>query len=444
MYLTTLDLTKYTALGSADYPAYTLYNSISEVIGHRISPEAAALLAEPIFDDSSKKIDYIVDAEGELGTLDSLTGQEKNLILDKLTYYSSEIRLLADSYIKSDDHQAKRIGHTLRHTLYVPEAADIYVVDGEPVLTGWGLKHRVGGPPFDISRSQSLKVDLTPPAPANFNVATPKKTAPTVRLQVTDNISQRKVTYVEEERKRFPWLYVLLAILGFLLMLLLLWRLLSGDKQPTSVTSVVPVAEQPVAKESAAPKGQAAITPPEPVSASSASTSSKQANSTVATVAESTSLLTKEYTADTTVLVIPKRAIETGDMGFLYGEWASITDLIGAVSKEPLTILYAFDQDGSGTTTIIREPSEKCEAPVKAEFKPDGRLYIQDQTDVLCADDVYFPKSSVICEVAENGKAVCQGQQIDNQYNVTLKRSGKRLSMTEQLERELTSPIVAD
>ncbi len=444
MYLTTLDLTKYTALGSADYPAYTLYNSISEVIRHRISPEAAALLAEPIFDDSSQNIDYIVAAEGELDTLDSLTDEEKNLILDKLTSYSSEIRLLADSYIKSNDHQAKRIGHTLRHALYIPEATDIYVVDGEPVLTGWGLKHRVGGPPFDISRSQSLKVNLTPPAPVECNVVTPKKIKPTVSPQVTDHISQRKVAYVEEERKRFPWLYVLLAILGFLLLLLLLWWLLSSDKQSTSVTSAPPVAEQPVANESGYPKDQAAITPPTPVTASSAYTSSKQANSTVATAVERTSLLTNQYIADTTVLVIPQRSIETGDMGFLYGEWASITDLIGAVSKEPLTILYAFDQDGSGTTTIIRDPSEKCEAPVKAEFKPDGRLYIQDQTDVLCEDDVYFPKSSVICDVAKNGQAVCQGQQIENQYNVTLKRTGKKLSTSEQLEREIASPIVAD
>lgn len=379
MYLNTLDLTKYTTLGSAEYPAYTLYDSITQVIRQRLSPEAAALLAEPVFDDHSQQIDYQVAAGGALNGFNTLADEAQNTTLDKLTRYAAEIRVLADRYLSGNDVHAQRLGQNLLQALHVPDVGHIFVVNGEPVLTGWGLKYRADRAPFDVSGAQSLKSKPTPAVSAPTPTPVPSSAMPqpavsAAKTKVPNPVPHPAARPTATVRESFAWRHWLLALLGGLLLLYVLWWLLSGLVQPQ--------AEAPAPVIDAIDGGDA--------------------------------------------LVIPSRSMETGDLGFLQGEWVSITDLVSSLSNEPVVILYAFDQAGGGTTTITRDPSGECVAPVKAQFKPDQKLYIEDQTDVICTDGVVFRKSSVVCEVADSGQATCLGRQVNHQYNVTLKRTAAR------------------
>lgn len=421
MYLTTIDLTKYSTLGSADYPAYTLFASISEVIRQHLSPDAAAVLAEPIFDDHSNEIDYMAANEGDALLLNALSVEERNTALEKLAVYADEIRALADTYIRNDDKQAKRIGQNLRYAIYVPDSADIYVVNGEPVLTGWGLKFRNGIDPFDTTRSRSLKtgVELIPQATSKIDNSV-FESKPTQVLQ--------QAVAIQETKTGFPWLSWLLGFLGLLLLLLLLLWMFSSDKQQTSNPSVT----QPKEQGSIKPEQSQPISSEQPIAASGSDTRppsnevEQTPNSDRSTPVDTeTQVSHKELDlvmAQSDSLVIPKESIETGDMQFLFGNWISITDLISTETRKPIRIFYSFDNSGSGTTTIERSGREPCTGSVKAEFKKGNQLQIQDQSDVRCPDGVYFPASIVRCEVDADGRAVCVGEQIDNLYNLSLKR----------------------
>lgn len=442
MYLTTLDLSRYTTLGSADYPAYTLYNTIAEVIRQRLSPEAAALLAEPSFDDSSQEIDYIVSGEGDVRKLDTLTGTEKNLVLDKLSAYSKSIQALADSYLETQDAQARRIGKNLLHALNIPHISYVYVIDGDPVLTGWGLQERDGREPFNISHSERFKEGLIKPAVAPL--------AP-----------EPENTHVFG----IPWRHLLLLLLALLLLMLLLSWLFSSEKSSASSSTPPSVAKTNDHKTIERGGGQhinpshnisepalsaplrSSITKHEGVSLEThdrgVPSEAPAGKDKMQGLTNPTASLDLPGNPTPTLLdqwsdlVIPRTAIESRDMGFLEGDWISITDLVSELSREPLQINYSFNQQGLGTTTITRENGGQCTAPVEAEIKQDQRLYIQDQVFIDCEDDVYYPKSVVICEVDDKGKAICRGKQIDNEFKVTLKRSEQNRSTVEQLEREL-------
>lgn len=465
MYLTTLDLSRYTTLGSADYPAYTLYNNIAEVIRQRISPEAAQILAEPSFDDSSQEIDYIFSGEGDARKLDSLADTEKNLVLDKLTAYSKEIQALADSYLKTQDSQTKRIGQNLHHSLYIPDISSVYVIHGNPVLTGWGLQERDGREPFNISHSGRLKVGIINPVTAPLAPKPENKPESRQKSSTFSDIQQDHYKTRDEGVFGIPWLNILLILLALLLLLLLLAWLFSPDKPSATSSSPPSVVKTNENKTHERGGGQNKnisheIAEPDPLAQPKSKIAQKGGESLdthVGGVSSKTpagkdqmsgftspkaSMNLPSNPAPTQLdqwpdLVIPKTAIESRDMGFLNGDWISITDLLSALSKEPLQINYSFNQQGFGTTTVTRENGGQCTAPVRAEFKQDQSLYIQDQDDVDCEDGVYFPKSVVICEVDDKGKAVCRGKQIDNEFEVTLKRSGNSWSTVEQLEREL-------
>jgi len=431
MYLTTIDLTKYTTLGSADYPAYTLYDSLSEVIRHRLSPSVAAILAEPIFDDHSNEIDYSVTSEGEALRIDYLSSEDRNSILQKLSDYSNAIKGLAETYVKSDDPQAKRIGQNLRYAIYVPESADIYSVEGEPVLTGWGLKHRMGVAPFDTSQSRTLQINHEP-------VSNVQPQVTNLRSQTTPKPAAPRAVSYKDRSEGFPWRYLLLGLLALILLLLLLWWLFSGDKKPAtnsgSTRNTVEDATGIVAKSSAKaePESEPATTSMPPSTHTELADSGSDEGSGQKYPSETRPSENLPSTRDklidssvhqTEVLVIPQSSIETGNMRFLFGDWISVTDLISTETREPLKIFYSFDESGVGSTTIDRSGRAPCTAPVKAEFREGSKLQIQDQADVRCSDGVYFPASSVVCNVGLDGQAVCMGEQVDNKYRVVLRRS---------------------
>ncbi|NVK31748.1 MAG: hypothetical protein HWE20_12135 [Gammaproteobacteria bacterium] len=207
MHITTTDLKNFTAFGSADYPAYSLYDSLSAVLRERVSPEAASLLARPDYERNSNLVDYSCDAEGGLIPINSLDDESKNFHLANIKSCATEIRGLAETLKSSPDHHSQRLGHMLQQAVAVPDISYIYLLNDKPVVTNWGLQHRDGRSAVDLS-SDSIFGEIAEPR------------VPFVPVEVPPPADVR----------RFPWYYWLLSALLLLLFALLLWWLFNDQK----------------------------------------------------------------------------------------------------------------------------------------------------------------------------------------------------------------------
>lgn len=407
MYINSLDLSQFTPLGSANYPAYSLYQSITQVIALRVSDQTAALLAQPIFDQTGGQIDYTSETEGDLKRLIDLSDAEQSVAMALLREGAEQVKALSATFLETDDPEKQRFGQTLRNTLYIPSIDYIFLVNGHPVLTGWGLQTRSGGKPFDAGGIAKPEV-----APAVVETQ-PQVEEPTVQTQPeTETKEQPQVaatpkaqSYASEpKRKGFPWWLLLLLVL---LLLGLLWLFSYLFNQPSerlnssNSDSTTPAISMPN------------FTPTE-----------EQQNPDTGTQGETAGLTTNQESPlkEQQELHISEDSLNEKDLSFLEGNWRSITALISSVSRKNVIISYQFNQNGEGVTSIEQSPSSICTTNAKAEIRENRQLHIEDEGDVLCPDGSFFTKSKVVCTVLEGGKADCRGEQDDNIYKVSFVR----------------------
>ncbi|WP_157067400.1 hypothetical protein [Desulfosarcina cetonica] len=277
---------------------------------------------------------------------------------------------------------------------------------------------------FDAVDAWRLKA--TRPAPDPEPQAQHQSEAQAYRESLSENPADdlRVDATLFQSKKKFPWLFLLLLLVGLLLLLFLLPRvfgLLGSDRNHNASPS------NPLSPPATAPNGQNGRTSqaqghgangmseghdPSAVQSSSSpnptgvqedggnslpqtglpNNPSVSAGANQGREERMQEFLGQDNPND---FKVPQDAIMHDDLSFLQGEWISITNLVSSVSKENVVIHYRFDAQGNGTTTIIQDRTKRCTAPVKAWFKGADRLYIEDQADVICSSTAYFPKSTV-------------------------------------------------
>lgn len=109
------------------------YAALRELVGTRVSEEAATVLAEPVLsrgnDEAPPTVSWYVPWQGEGKRLGALGEEQRNQAESLLTE-----RLLALSSLINDPDYGTLVGAAL----HVGSNDDIWVVEGNPVLVNWG------------------------------------------------------------------------------------------------------------------------------------------------------------------------------------------------------------------------------------------------------------------------------------------------------------------
>jgi len=112
--------------------------AISAMLSRSLSPEHAALFAEPEGDAERGEIDWYAEVEGPVTTLADLPEPAQSTAQQELNRLTTDISTLASRLSASQEANERRIGELLMLALNVPAPYCIKVTGGQPVLIGWG------------------------------------------------------------------------------------------------------------------------------------------------------------------------------------------------------------------------------------------------------------------------------------------------------------------
>lgn len=101
------------------------------------------------------------------------------------------------------------------------------------------------------------------------------------------------------------------------------------------------------------------------------------------------------------------------DVTMLEGCWAldsSYTMVDGRTGRQRGVRSWkmCFDAQGRGSETQIFTDGSRCEGPISARFQSDGRLRIDENADVPCADGTMITRRRTTCRRVAGDRAECQ------------------------------------
>jgi len=127
--------------GGFGQPLHTLYPQIRAVLAGQLGAEVADLLAEPVVDRARGRIDWYAEGDPDRPpiALAELTEQQRQPILARIEHLLGQGRQLAERYAASGDVQRMQLAAILKAALGPVTETGIFLVDGRPVVTGWGF-----------------------------------------------------------------------------------------------------------------------------------------------------------------------------------------------------------------------------------------------------------------------------------------------------------------
>ncbi len=131
-------------LGTGGHSAISVAPALHAALLRSLSPEHAALLAEPVLNARRDEIDWYAEVPAPPVPLPTLDPPARAAALEALDRLGSDIRGLAETLTASRDEGDRFLGELLRFALTVPDDRHVLVAAGRPVLVGWG--HRAAGP----------------------------------------------------------------------------------------------------------------------------------------------------------------------------------------------------------------------------------------------------------------------------------------------------------
>ncbi|MDG4554782.1 MAG: hypothetical protein P9E24_11140 [Candidatus Competibacter sp.] len=128
-------------IGGFGQPLHTLYPQIRTVLASELEPDAAWLLAEPVVDRANNRIDWYTEGNPEEKpvALSDLPDEQRQPLRARIDDLLGRGRDLAERYAKAEEIRLNQLGAILRVVLAAPAETGVFLVDGRPVLTGWGF-----------------------------------------------------------------------------------------------------------------------------------------------------------------------------------------------------------------------------------------------------------------------------------------------------------------
>ena len=127
--------------GGFGQPLHTLYPQIRAVLAGQLGAEVADVLAEPVVDRARGRIDWYAEGDPDRPpiALADLAEEQRRPILDRIEQILGRGRELAERYAASGDVQRMQLGAILKAALGPAAETGIFLVEGRPVVTGWGF-----------------------------------------------------------------------------------------------------------------------------------------------------------------------------------------------------------------------------------------------------------------------------------------------------------------
>lgn len=205
-----------TPLGSAGERAYP---RLIEILGSRLGPDHAFLLAEPVPDPDGTRIDWYVPGERRAQPVQSLPEEIKAQVVQQAERLQGDVMRLAAALAGSGASGAA-LAQSLRHAMTVPGPDKLYAVPFEtpdglvyrPVLVAWAHS-KAGTPGYLGGLEGKLILPPAPPPPSPPPGAAAPAAGPAAAVALA-------------ARAPFRWDLLLLWLLFALLTAALIWRLL--------------------------------------------------------------------------------------------------------------------------------------------------------------------------------------------------------------------------
>ena len=211
-------------LASGGQVVTQVWQQIAGHLGRALTPQHAALLAEPQADQERGVTDWYSDAIGTPTVLESLPEPAREAARATLTRLVQDVQGEISKLRACRRDADKLLAELLALALVTPDAGSVRVVGAQPVLVAWGHAAVNAAPAPELLLGQLSRASGIVTGSGNMAIVGPP---------VADVI-------------RRPWaaiLALLLAILLLLLLLLLLWRDPLGWFTAGPVQCVIPPAE---------------------------------------------------------------------------------------------------------------------------------------------------------------------------------------------------------
>lgn len=152
-------------IGGFGQPLHALYPQIRAVLASELEPDAAWLLAEPVVDRANNRIDWYTegDPEEQPVALNDLSEERRQPLRARIDDLLGRGRELAERYATAEEVRQHRLGAILRAVLATSAETGVFLVNGRPVLTGWGFtpdrpwSEPVGLPDSAMAASRSIE-----------------------------------------------------------------------------------------------------------------------------------------------------------------------------------------------------------------------------------------------------------------------------------------------
>ncbi|WP_462320677.1 SrfA family protein [Halochromatium sp.] len=107
----------------------------------------------------------------------------------------------------------------------------------------------------------------------------------------------------------------------------------------------------------------------------------------------------------------PTGAVRIPPRELLNSSWRTTRTLQDPKDGSPVRLDYRL-QDGSGKVRLTRQDGSLCQSDAQATVR-DGRLVVDSQQDIVCADGTNFGRPQLDCTPQVGGRARCVGRYAD-------------------------------
>ena len=138
--------------------AVSCYNQLTRILFTKLSPQHAALLAEPLMDDASRTIDWYAlndanNPEIPVQKLSELPHANQEFLREQLLALGRDVYSLAQNLKNSQDSNSVTAGTLLEMAISFPSEDYLYAIGLQPVITCWGyVSHKAEATPELITR----------------------------------------------------------------------------------------------------------------------------------------------------------------------------------------------------------------------------------------------------------------------------------------------------
>lgn len=437
----------YLALGENGQTVFDSALQIRESLRLRGLDAVANCLAIPQSHNDDDSIDWYAPFNGKLTAWSAMSNSGRLEALEYLQQRRSELDVVREQCIHTDNLALKLFSLLLKHVLQFPSVQYIWLLNDKPIIAFWGFSaatqlsnvqmldvllndekvqaERVEEPdikPADIDKvtevknhhAKTLLAAYEPEDIVTLSESDPEATPAVVISSVSQNVEAEPVEPVTPKKRRsfakklqcFSLAAIVVAI-GAAIALPLFYSSSSAPIQPQNTTSHVErqnridlplehkikLTSQPEFVSTLPVQMATVVAPPEPVQVIS------------------------EPEKDT--LVLFPNSIKAGSIKFLNGSWQAKFSGKQASSLPAIRLQII---NGKGDIRLTQN-NKVCQAKIQAGLLPSGTLSINSRTRARCGDGSLLTVPKITCKPGDNAVAICQAQwATDESAQLTFKK----------------------